>query len=578
VIAYCNGRFVYIRSLESPKVTIYTKHLNRVNAATISPNGQWVASGDDMGQVYVWGTDRPDITKNEIKACRKVNCICWSFDSKRIVAAGDGNPNRAKAFTYDSGNSCGKVDGHTAQIISCDWNGKRPFRLATSGEDMCVAVYDNVPCKYNKEFEGEDHTKYCNSVKYSPDSAFLATAGADGRVFIYDGKKPADKIKKLGGPKKGHKNSSIYTMVWSPDSKMIATGSADRTVKVWDVETKKVIKDFVAGTKGHEFFQVGLVWLEKYLMSVSLNGSLTFWDFDSEKATKRLCGHSAQVMDITLSDGVLYSVGAASRMTKWDMKTGEGTWFEGSGHKEKCINAIGTLKSGKLATVGLDDMLRITDPKGSDWSTEEIPAGGYPEGIATGNTSDICAIFVAQGKVTVVVDGKVTATLAVDYKPCCGAFSMDDKTLVVGDEKAQAHFYDVADGKLKESSFKSAGVHGGDISAAAYSPDGKLVATACKKKKIHIMKTDGEGAPLNSFGWEYHQAAINCMAFSPDSKMLATGSMDESIIIWKDLSEFNAKQRQTIPCHVGGVIQLIWLDNSTIITAGKDKCIKVWKL
>jgi len=554
-IAYCNGRFVFLRSLDSPDVTVFTKHLQKVNAATISPNGNWVASGDEEGQVYVWSIDRPDITKNEVKACRKVNAICWSFDSKRVCAVGDGNPNRGKVFPWDSSNSCGKVDGHTSEIIACDWNGKRPFRLATSGEDMVVATYDNIPVKFNKEFEGEDHTRYCNAVKYSPDSTMLATAGADSKIFIYDGKKPDEPIKKMASKKKGHHGSAIYCLEWSPDGKMFATGSADKTVKIWTVDDKKVIKNFAAGEGQHELFQVGIVWLEKHLLSVCLDGSLIFWDFESEKPIKKLCGHSAQITDIGLLNGVLYSVGQASKLTEWDLKTGEGSWFEGNGHDGKRITALGVLPSGSLATVGLDDSLKISDCKTKKFG-DAIAVGGYPGGLVAGHKSDLVVALVDQGKLTVVVDGKVTHTEDVDYKPVCAALSPDDSELCVGDEKAKAHFYKVSDGKLSESSFQSNATHLGEIRACDFSSDGRYIATAGQKKKIHIMKVGGDGKPLNSFGWEYHQAAITSMAFSPDSKMLATGSMDESVILWKDLDTFSDKSKEVIACHVGGVVAL----------------------
>jgi len=212
---------------------------------------------------------------------------------------------------------------------------------------------------------------------------------------------------------------------------MLATGSSDKTVKVWDVETKNVVKTFVAGEKSHEFFQVGIVWLEKFFLSVSLNGSMTLWDFESEKPTKRICGHRAKISGMTLSEGTLISTDSASKLTKWDLKTGDSEWFEGDGHKEKNVSGIATLKSGLIATVGLDDSLRLTDPKGKAFGNEPIPVGGCPTGLAAAHTKDLVAAFIAQGKITMVEDKKAAFTLSVDYEPLCGSFTMDDKMLVV---------------------------------------------------------------------------------------------------------------------------------------------------
>ena len=34
----------------------------------------------------------------------------------------------------------------------------------------------------------QEHSRYCQSVRYSPDGVFWASAGFDGKIFLYDGK------------------------------------------------------------------------------------------------------------------------------------------------------------------------------------------------------------------------------------------------------------------------------------------------------------------------------------------------------------------------------------------------------
>src|SRR5207302_1784441 len=73
-------------------------------------------------------------------------------------------------------------------------------------------------------------TKSVNSLVFSPDGKFLATASSDRRVMVWDvatGKKLLD----LGGHL-----GSVNSVAFSPDGKRLASGSADWTVRLWDSE------------------------------------------------------------------------------------------------------------------------------------------------------------------------------------------------------------------------------------------------------------------------------------------------------------------------------------------------------
>jgi len=117
-IIYGNGRCVVIRSLADPsKSEVFTGHKSKVNVAVFSPNGEWVASGDSEGTVLVWEASNKKI-KNEVTACRNVLDITWDPEGKRIVAVGDGENMKAKAFAWDSQNNLGE-NHRTLQSNPC---------------------------------------------------------------------------------------------------------------------------------------------------------------------------------------------------------------------------------------------------------------------------------------------------------------------------------------------------------------------------------------------------------------------------------------------------------------------------
>ncbi len=80
------------------------EHKGRITVVVLSPNGEWAASGDDKGIVLIWGS-RPGQhnIKLKVEVNKRVWDICWSPDSQRVVAVGDGAESKAKCFDYATG-------------------------------------------------------------------------------------------------------------------------------------------------------------------------------------------------------------------------------------------------------------------------------------------------------------------------------------------------------------------------------------------------------------------------------------------------------------------------------------------
>jgi hypothetical protein len=72
----------------------------------------------------------------------------------------------------------------------------------------------------------------------------------------------------------------IYGASWSPDSKQIFTASADKTCKLWDAETRKLVRTFkVSDSPQTEDQQLGCLWQGTELVSVSLSGNIKYMFF-----------------------------------------------------------------------------------------------------------------------------------------------------------------------------------------------------------------------------------------------------------------------------------------------------------
>jgi WD40 repeat protein len=241
---YTNGNSVIIRNIENPAIAdIYTEHSCPVNVAKYSPSGFYIASGDQSGKVRIWDTvNKEHILKNEFHPIGgPIKDIAWSPDNQRMVVVGEGRERFGHVFMAETGTSVGEISGQSKPINSCDFRPARPFRLITGSEDNTIAVFEGPPFKF--KMTKQDHTRFVQAVRYSPSGNLFASAGFDGKVYLYDGTS-SDLVGEIGSP--AHQGG-VYGVAWKPDGTQLLTASGDKTCKLWDVETRTLVDEFIMG-------------------------------------------------------------------------------------------------------------------------------------------------------------------------------------------------------------------------------------------------------------------------------------------------------------------------------------------
>jgi WD40 repeat protein len=71
--------------------------------------------------------------------------------------------------------------------------------------------------------------------------------------------------------------------------------------------------------------------------------------------------------------------------------------------------------------------------------------------------------------------------------------------------------------------------HSGNVNAAVFSPDGKLLASASDDQTVRLWDVSGGQLVRVLTG---HAKAVNSVAFSANGKLLATASQDQSVRVW----------------------------------------------
>lgn len=158
-----------------------------------------------------------------------------------------------------------------------------------------------VPFKYSRT--NKHHTSFVHSVAYSSNGSLFASAGADRKIYLYDGSS-GDQTISLAGHE-----GSIFAVGFSSDSKSLASASADGTVRLWDPESQKKTKKWDLGKgSGLEGQQVGLCWVGETIVSVSSTGELSLIDSREDKVS-RVLSVSVCVRERTLkADGLCRAV------------------------------------------------------------------------------------------------------------------------------------------------------------------------------------------------------------------------------------------------------------------------------
>lgn len=554
----------------------FSEHKAAVSAAVFSPSGYWVASGDVEGNVIIWSWPQMKV-KNTFQVAKSVSDLDWDADSTRIVAAGDG-AQKAKVFSWDSGNNLGEITMHSHPVISCSYRKVRPFRIATGSEDLSVNLYEGPPFKYSQSFKG--HARYPNGVRYSPDGSKFASVGADSKVVVYDGSTGAV-IKEVGSDAAGAHKGAIYAFSWSPDSKQLLTASADKTAKIWNAESLAVEQTFTFGNDTLDQ-QVGALWCGDFLITVSLSGAINYLDAANPAQPKRvLHGHQTSIQSIAIDakTGVFYTAGLTGEICRWDFATGSAQWLTGKGHGGKVVSSVVLSCDGAtLLSFGLDDKVRATPTSESSVSSDSGDLGGLPVSAAASPVdSTLSAVALAQEKVVLVRGNQVVHTLALGFVPTVLIFSLDGATLVVGGKDKKLHLYDVGKDTLKAQS-ATIDTHDKPLTALRFSPDGQWLASTDQEASVYMHSWGGAAHTVaNKSGWRFHQAGVKDVDWSADSARLVTSSQDTHIIVWRDLKTFNGSERSRAKdAHVDGANFVRFWNDNTLLSVGSDRCIKVW--
>jgi WD40 repeat protein/uncharacterized caspase-like protein len=190
-------------------------------------------------------------------------------------------------------------------------------------------------------------------------------------------------------------------------------------------------------------------------------------------------------------------------------------------------------------------------------------------------TQDALAASTADGKVTLLM-GNSQRSLAIGNIINSIAFSPNGKLLATASRTASrtetdgdrtVKIWTVADGKL----IKTLTGHSGWVNSVQFSPDGQTLASASEDKVIKLWNVATGSLIRNLTG---HGERVTSVAFNPNGQTLVSGSGDHTVKLW-NLSNGSA---QTLEGHTDQVNSVQFSpDGKWIISAGQDHTLNLWQ-
>jgi len=108
---------------------------NTINCAKFSPNGAYVAYGDETGFVRVLEKEGEGFKSKWEGSMLDgiINEICWTREEPYCICAVGGGKKRAAGVNINNGNSCGDIKGANADVYSADIGPS--MKMAVTGVD-----------------------------------------------------------------------------------------------------------------------------------------------------------------------------------------------------------------------------------------------------------------------------------------------------------------------------------------------------------------------------------------------------------------------------------------------------------
>jgi WD40 repeat protein/serine/threonine protein kinase len=504
-----------------------------VAGVTYSPDGNQILASDGAGHARLWDARTGQILWDAagppaVGNYFRVPNVAFSPDGKRVaIACWDGAVRLRDAVT---GGEVGTLRGHAGRAVTVAYSpdGKWLAAFLQEAPDSWIGggeivVWEAASGKPVQTIPQPNYAVF--GLAFSPDGRRLAGADHFEGVKVWD-TSTGKGVLTLRGPKE-----RLWCVAWSPDGTGIVSGGQDATLKLWDAQTGRELRTF----RGHAGSVRQVVFSPdgKRIASASEDTTVKVWDATTGEELLTLRGHRLPVYGVAFRpDGrQLASVGWSS-VRLWD-------------------------------ATAAHDILTLA-PDDPAWSVAFGPDGRR---LAWGDGSKLFLSDPATGRLL----------RRLDVPNLCLAFGPDGKQLAAGGgytkgSESQVGLWDAETGRQ----VRALGRHEAPVNAVAFSPDGRLVASASTDGVSKLWEAD-TGRQRFVFPRPPNRTEadrVDRLAFSPDSRWLAAPGPEHRVQVW-DVA--TGDEGLTLRGHTLDVYAVAFSpDGRRLASASEDMTVRLW--
>ncbi len=430
------------------------------------------------------------------------------------------------------------------------WDGKARFWNVGRGSFMATAF---------------DQLQKVNSIAYSNDGKVLATGGEDGQLQLWDA---ATGRRLLAVPAQMR---PILMVAFAPDDAMIVLATTDGRLELRSAKNGAK----VAAGSFPSYMAAAVSPNGKWLATGGSDGRACIWD--AAKLTMRYAlPHTTAVSAVAFSpDSGTLLTGSADKVARlWDVESGERIGSAAQ-HLQQ-IGAAAFSPDGRSILTASDDGVCqlhkvrkaasacLAIPHRADVASVSISSDGR---IALTGTRGISPL---EGEVQFwdAVTGKSLGRVAHQALITAAVFSPDGQIAATASADQTATLVNVPAGKLLCSPLQ----HKGWVHAVAFSPDGKSLLTGCGDSFARLWEVPTGRYLDRSFA---HDDEVVAVAVSPDNALALTASADRTARLWDKNSgrQLHVFQHQNlVRCATFNG------DGTLVLTASMDRTARIWRV